>query len=159
MDITYILVNMIFVPCLVCILFATVRMALVGLNNMPTNRFARFIGNDWWWVGAAFISLMFTGQFARGEALALPWQEFHKEAARHGNWDGVVSATIVFIVDLWLFWVPARIFVGKQPDEDRRVIYLAFALNIAVGLIFTSQDNPVYGILDNFHPSGETDGP
>lgn len=131
----------------VCTLLSSVRMAVARIDSVPSNRVVRIATSYWWSIGAVLIALVHMGDYARGEAFALPWHQFYREAARHGTLDGIVSATTVVIADLWLFWVPARIYVANQPDDDRRVRYLAIALNMALGLILTSPDNLIYRII------------
>lgn len=129
-------------------LLSTLRIAVAGLDQMPANQAAQIISHDLWSIGAALLLVPWhIGGFARGEISALPWIEFSIAARRHGMLDGIFSAVVVFVADLWLFWVPARIYIGKQSDSDGRVIFLTIALNLAIGLILVTSDNPLYGLL------------
>lgn len=109
-----------------------------------------FISRDKWTIAVFFIGLMCAGQFGRGEISPFPWYAFCQQYARHGFWDGTVTFLSVLIVDVWLLWIPAQAFVMGNPDLDNRTIWLAYLLNLAVGLLLLTPHNPVYSLVDWF---------
>jgi len=90
---------------------------------------------------------MLLGSFARGEVSPLPWVRFVEQSLRHGFADGFFSALTVLIVDLWLFWIPANIWVNRNPQADNLAKVLARIINVLVGLILVQSGNPIYQFL------------
>jgi hypothetical protein len=130
-----------------CTLLSTLRVAVVGLGHLPSNPTARFVSHDGWNATLVLLLPWFLGSFARREVSPLPWTAFSAAAARHGIVDGILELAIVLIVDLWLLWIPAHSYVRNHPDLDRRVVIMARVLNLAIGLLLITPDNPVYNLL------------
>ena len=126
---------------------ATLRVAVVGLKHLPNNRAARLISHDGW--GAILILLLpwLLGAFARREVSPLPWIAFSSSYASHGVSDAIFMSLIVLVVDLWVLWIPAHSYVTNSPGLDRGTALLARLLNLAVGLLLMTPDNPIYGLL------------
>jgi hypothetical protein len=131
-----------------CTFLASARIAVVGVGNLPETRWFAFIAHDRWAVCLVLLLPSLLGEFARGEVSALPWAAFSHAAARHGVLDGLWTAISVISVELWLLWIPAHSYVLKRPELDRRTVALARSLNLAVGLLLLTPENPIYRLID-----------
>jgi hypothetical protein len=132
----------------VCAFLASMRIAVVGLNHLPSSPWLSFITHDRWAASLFILLPSFVGSFARREVSSLPWAAFSKAAARHGPVDGLITALLVLSVELWLLWIPAHSYVINHPDLDRRARILARCLNLAVGLLLLTPQNPVYKLIE-----------
>lgn len=137
-----------FAVVIVCTFLASIRIAVVGLGHLPKNQWIAFITHDNWAFTLLIFIPWFAGSFARHEDSALPWVAFSKATARHGIVDGLSALLLVLIVDLWLLWIPAHSYIRNRPELDRRTIYLARCLNLAVGLLLLTPQNPIYKLLE-----------
>ena len=130
-----------------CTLLSTLRVAIVGLGHMPNNPVARAISHDGWNATLFILIPWFVGSFARREVSPLPWVAFSVARARHGVGDGIFELAIVVLVDLWLLWIPAHSYSTNRPGIDKRIVVMARLLNVAIGLLLVTPDNPIYKII------------
>ena len=96
------------------------------------------------------------GEFARREASVLPWVAFMGSYRRHGLEDGIVSALMVTTVELWILYIPAKLYVEHRPELDPTAATMARWLNLAVGLLLLTPGNPIYWIVSHI-PSPDPD--
>lgn len=141
-----------FAVVIACTFLASIRIAIVGLGHSPANPWLAFITHDRWAATLFILVPWFAGAFARREVSALPWVAFMKVAARHGIVDGLHSIFLVLIVELWLLWIPAHSYIRNRPGIDRRTVYLARCLNLAVGLLLLTPQNPIYKLIGLLPP-------
>ena len=140
----------VFAVVVICAFLASVRIAFVGLEHMPTNPWLAFISHDCWSLTLIVSLPWLIGAFARHEVSPLPWVAFSKAAGRHGPLDGVFTLLSVLTVELWLLWIPAHSYIVNRPGLDRRTATLARCLNLVIGLLLLTPQNPVYKILELF---------
>jgi len=131
-----------------CAFLASVRVAFEGLDHRPANPFAASVTHDGWCLTLLVFGPWFIGSFARREVSSLPWRALSDETARHGLADGLITVLIVITVELWLLWVPAHSYVRNHPQLDRGKAVLARCLNLSVGLLLLTPDNPVYKLFE-----------
>src|SRR5260370_10491906 len=136
-----------FAIVLACTLAASIRLAFVGLGHLPTSPIMRFLTNDYWVATLLVVVPMYAGGFARREDSPLPWRAFSNAAARNGILDGLSVLVIVLIVELWLLFIPAQSYILNRPELDRRTIILVRCLNLAIGLLLLTPQNPIYELL------------
>lgn len=141
---------------IVCSFLASVRVAVVGLDHLPENPFLSVVSHDNWALTLLLFIPMAVGGFARGTLSPLPWKAFSEAAARHGFPNGVFTLLMVVLVELWLLWIPARSYVVNHPELDRRTVYLVHSLNVAIGLLLLTPQNPIYKLIDSL-PRGDSD--
>ena len=134
----------------VCTLCASLRTAVVGLGHPPINRAARFLSRDAWGFALVILLPMYLGEFARREVSPVPWIAFASASARHGVLDAIFTGAMVLLIDLWLLWIPAHSFIINRPGVDRRTAMLSRLLNLVLGLLLMTPDNPLYGLLGAF---------
>lgn len=135
-----------------CTLVATLRLTIYGDVRRPTNPVIWAVTRNEWCIFLFFLLPIYAGQFGRGETSALPWAALAMETGRHGWVSGVLQATCVFIVDLWLFWTPAHIYVRSHPTLDTRTKWLSRGLNLSVGLVLVTPGNPINWLIDGRSP-------
>jgi threonine/homoserine/homoserine lactone efflux protein len=87
------------------------------------------------------------GEFARREISVLPWVAFLGAYHRHGLEDGLLVAMMVVIVELWVLYIPAKLYVEHRPELDRRAATFARWLNLAIGLLLLTPGNPIYWLV------------
>lgn len=143
--------EMLFTVAILCVLSSSVRIAIVGLGHLPTNQLLRLFTHDAWNFSFVLLMPMLLGQFARQELSPIPWLAYSSSAARHGPIDGVTEAALVIGIELWLFWIPAHSFIRLHPELDKRTKSLARALNLTIGLLLVTPNNPVYMLIGVFH--------
>jgi hypothetical protein len=127
-------------------LLVTLRLVVLG-DRYPKNRFVEMATRNEWCLSLIFFVPITIGRFAREELSPLPWRAYSEAAARHGWTDGLFSLSLVLMIDLWLLWIPADLYVRKRPTIDRRIKILARSLNLAIGLLLMSPRNPLYAML------------
>jgi hypothetical protein len=137
-----------------CTFLASVRIAVVGLNHVPTNSFWAFLTHDRWALTLFVFLPWYMGGLARREISALPWAEFSNALTRHGFIDALAALLIVITVELWFLWIPAHSYVLNRPQLDRRTAILARCLNLTVGLLLLTPQNPIYTLLALFQTGG-----
>jgi hypothetical protein len=139
--------QLIFAVVVGCTFLSTLRVSVFGWGRMPTNPIARAISHDGWNAMLFIFIPWFLGSFARREVSPLPWVAFSEANARHGMADGIFWLAIVVVVDLWLLWIPAHCYAIDRPEVDKRIVVMARLLNLAIGLLIVTPDNPIYKII------------
>ena len=143
--------EILFGAAILCILSSSIRIAIVGLGHLPANDLLRLATHDGWNFSFLLLMPMLLGEFARQELSPMPWLAYASSSARHGLIDGLTEAALVISVELWLFWIPAHSFVRLHPEVDKRTKVLARALNLTIGLLLVTPNNPVYMLIGLFH--------
>jgi len=116
--------------------------ALNGFVPLPENR----------WVSGLRYPLLFAAMFVLvniidfygGVTSPLPWKAFIAATESHGFFDGVLSFLSVTLVDLWLLWIPANIWINNTSYLDEKRRYAARSMNLIAGLLLISARNLVY---------------
>lgn len=135
------------VSILAIVVFAsTIKLAIMGDEKIGDNIIDMLSHPGWSLLMFLFIP-MYIGEFARGESSAFPWVEFMQEYTRHGFVNGVSSLLILLSVELWLFWVPSKLYIDSNPKFSKRLKYSIRCLNIAIGLILIIPNNPIYRLF------------
>ena len=140
----------IFGLAILCVFSSSVRVALVGLGHPPANSLLLAATHDGWNLSLILFMPMLLGEFARQEMSPMPWAAYAMSAARHGPIDGLTGAALVIIVELWIFWNPAQTYIKRHHNIDHRIIILARALNISIGLLLVTPNNPIYMFISLF---------
>jgi low temperature requirement protein LtrA len=73
-----------------------------------------------------------------------------EETEQHGVFNGLIYATMVIFVDLWLFWIPAHLWITNRKENDRTKRIMARLLNFFAGLLLSTAWNPIYRLLALF---------
>lgn len=134
--------------------FATsIRLSLLGYINFPRKGIIGWLTNTNWCYSLFLYLPAFVGEFARVETSPLPWRAFIQESSRHGTWNGLLMAVIVTLIDLWLFWIPAHLWIQEQENIDRTKARMARLINLLGGLLLTTGSNPIYKVLDILRPT------
>lgn len=128
-------------------LLTSIRLGIEGIIKLPTGKLINFSTSPAWCFSLIVFLPMQIGEFARAENSPLPWEAFAQANFRHGFFDGVLTATIVLVVDIWLFWVPANIWINKYSYADATKRIMARIINLLLGLILTQVANPIYRLL------------
>ena len=131
-------------------LASSFRLGLEGHIDFPEDKFFKFITAKGWCYSLFIFLPWHIGAFARGETSPLPWEAFKQESLRHGFYNGLLAASIVLLVDLWLFWIPANIWINKKNDIDKKHRTMARLINLLGGLLLTTLNNPIYKFFGNF---------
>ena len=158
----------------------TVYLALEGFVHLPKHE--ELTENQELWILLFFSLIVFvagmTGEYGRGWTSSLPWKAFIMAKEKHGIFEGIFSACQVFLVDLWLLWIPANIWINSQKkklekengklrviddenyklyqrgylsalyDLNKRRIYTARIINFFVGMLLMIPQNPLYNFLE-----------
>jgi len=134
---------------------ATIRFAFYRILPPPTGAVMKFFTGLGW----AFLAIMFSvatiGSFARGKSFAAPWAEFSFRLSLHGLEDACAGAWVVTLADIWWFFGFSQLILWSQETGPnprtieiqalRRRLYLV--INILVGLLVTTEGNPIYRFL------------
>ena len=128
-------------------LLASIRLGLEGFVKLPTGKFFNFLTHKAWCLLLIIILPWQIGEFARAENSPLPWKAFVQANLRYGLFDAIFVAIIVLLVDIWLFWVPANIWINKYANADATRKLMARIINLLLGLILTLVANPIYKFL------------
>jgi hypothetical protein len=154
----------------------TIYLALEGFVQLPGHE--KLTENQGLWILLLLVFIVFvagtTGEFGRGWTSSLPWKAFITTKERHGIFEGIFSACQVFLVDLWLLWIPANMWINHQKkklekengklrliedenyklyqkgyisalyDTNKRRIFTARTINFFVGLLLMTPHNPIY---------------
>jgi len=134
-----------------CTLAATMKFALVGWVKFPENPILQIVSNENWLFSLFLFVPWLVGNFSRGETSPLPWVAFLNEYSRHGASSAVLTAMMVVIVNIWLFWAPAQIYNDKHFEKPLKQRWLVRAINLLVGLLLVTAGNPVYRFLERLH--------
>ncbi len=132
----------------ICTALASLRVGLIGFRRFETRRAIGFLTAPAWCLFLIMFLPWQIGEFARGENSPLPWATFTEANLRHGLFDGLLSATIVSIVDLWLFWIPASLWIGKHSEADKTKRIMARVINVLSGALLAQVANPVYRLMN-----------
>ncbi len=97
-------------PLLVFTFFASIKLAVEGIYEIPKNQFVNFITSPYW---CFFLIVLVgtVGDFARGESSPIPWKAFMDVYSVHGIWNGFFALLTVITTDLWLFWIPSQMYM------------------------------------------------
>lgn len=133
---------------IICTILSSVRVGVIGFRKIEARKLIAFLTHPAWCLFMIMFLPWQMGEFARGENSPLPWEAFAKNSLRHGVFDGLLSAAIVIAVLLWLFWIPASIWINKNPEADKTKRIMARTINILLGLLLTQVANPIYRLLD-----------
>jgi hypothetical protein len=128
-------------------LLASIRLGLEGIVKFPTGKLFNFSTSRAWCLSLFIFLPWKIGEFARAGNSPLPWEAFAQANLRHGLFEGILTATIVLLVNIWLFWVPANIWVNKYPNTDTTKRIMARIINLLLGLLLTQVANPIYSLL------------
>ena len=132
---------------LAIVVFASsLKLALRGEEKIG-NDIINMLSHPGWSLLMFLFIPMYIGEFAREESSPIPWVEFMQEYTRHGIGNGLPSLLIVLSVELWLFWIPSKLYIDSNPKISKKFKYTIHFLNIAVGLILITPDNPIYNFL------------
>jgi hypothetical protein len=131
----------------ICTTVASIRLGLIGFQRFETRKVIAFITAPGWCFFAFIFLLWKIGDFARGESSPLPWVAFTESYLRHGLLNGLLSGAIVVIAELWLFWIPASLWIKKHSEADRTKQIMARAINLLSGALLTQVANPVYKFI------------
>lgn len=142
--------ELIFAVILGCLAASSLRLAFTGDSEYsapPEDRLERFIFSPRWTVALILLVPWHLGAYGRGETSPLPWVAFRQEA-HHGIDNAIFAALVVAVVDLWLLWIPAQIYIARRPDLDGEKKKLLRLVNLLAGLLLVSEGNPFYGLID-----------
>jgi hypothetical protein len=131
-------------------LVSSIRLGLEGHVNFPACKILKFIAAKEWCYSLFLFLPWHVGAFARGETSPIPWVAFRQECWRHGFYSALLAAGIVLLVDLWLFWVPANIWINRNKEIDKKHRMVARLINLIGGLLLVTLDNPIYKFLNTF---------
>ena len=84
--------------------------------------------------------------FGSGEMSPIPWIEFMESYTKFGLMDGMLSFILVLTIDLWLFWIPGNLEIKSTSEISKRYKVMIRFLNISVGLLLITPNNPIYKI-------------
>jgi hypothetical protein len=60
---------------------------------------------------------------------------------------------MVITIDLWALWIPGQLRIKDGNAMDDTKIFLTRALNISIGLLLLTPDNPIYTFLSYLKPA------
>lgn len=132
----------------ICTALASFRVGLIGFRRFETAKVLRFLTAPAWCLFVFIFVFWQIGEFARGENSSLPWEAFTEARLQHGLFEGLLSATIVLIVDLWLFWIPASLWIHKHSDADGTKRIMARVINLLLGVVLSQVANPIYRLMN-----------
>ena len=135
---------------LVLTLAASIRMGLEGYFKFPESKHWDILTSRNW---SYALFVLLPGPviaFARGEISPFPWVAFREEYWLHGLFSGLFAASNILLVDLWIFWIPANIWINKQYDLENNQKTMAHLINLLGGLLLVTFDNPVYKLISLF---------
>lgn len=133
-----------------CTLLATLKLLAARDTANPV---LRVLTHERWLVTLVLLVPMLVGDYGRGDISPAPWTAFVDGARRNGLLDGLVRGAVVLIVDIWLLWLFADVYIRNASSLDRRARVLARLFNFAVGLLLMTPWNPIYYLLSRitFH--------
>ena len=151
MSVFPLLFNMLLLLVVILTISASTRLALAGFIQFPKNKLLNiFMWKGWCYSLFLFMPWM-VGAFARAETSPLPWRAFIISQAKHGNLDSsLIMAGIVLIVDLWLLWIPANIWINSHSDESLLTKNMARIINLLAGILLLTKDNFFYQLINLF---------
>ncbi len=130
-----------------CCFLTTLKFSFFGRNYTSKYQFINILTNPYWLIMIIIFIPVELGQFARGEASFIPWEEATREYYRFGIHSASLSFLMISIVDLWLFWTISHVYIESLANEKKvNTIYIRL-LNIAIGIILTTQLNPIYKFI------------
>ena len=142
--------GIVFSFCCICTALASVRVGLIGFRKFEARKAFRFVTAPAWCLFVFMFLPWQIGEFARGENSSLPWEAFSGAYLRHGFFEGLLSATIVLIVDFWLFWIPSSLWIHKYSQADTTKRIMARVINLLSGALLTQIANSIYRWMDYF---------
>jgi hypothetical protein len=128
-------------------LSASIRMAIRGCEEHPKSIPLRLLTHPGWCFLLLAALPHLAGAFARCETSPIPWETFSMECSRHGFLNGLFAVIEVLTVDLWLFWIPAHLWIMGSKNGDRGKRIMARVINVLVGMLILTPANPVYRLL------------
>ena len=149
MDVVF---TIVFTIVFICTLAASLRFAIIGSRKdgkipKPDNRFVLILTSEWWFLSLLLLLPWHLGEFARGEISCIPWRAFMQGYWRHGIEAGFLRLATVLTADLWLLWIPGKIWISAHSDADKRTRLLVRIVNLLGGVVLVTRDNPVYSIM------------
>jgi hypothetical protein len=150
-----ILLSFLTVILILCTLATTIRLSLPMRFRPPSSdgkffKMIIIITHPGWCFALLLFMPWFLGEFARGETSPLPWVAFMDESYRHGFFSGLFTFLVVVLVDLWLFWTTANVWIYTRDNIDKEKARMARIINISVGLVFVTIGNPIYQLMARF---------
>ena len=140
--------NLLIIPVFCCFL-ATLRHSMSKIISFPENKVFRFLTADYWLI-LLFVELPWMiGSIAREETSPLPWIQFIKSFNDHDLFSAIFGLIVLLTVEFWFFWTPSHLFLISRKQEDKKKWIFVILFNIAVGLILTIPNNPLYGFFSN----------
>ena len=127
--------SLIFFVILLMTFCATLKVGTKNLVNWPTIKIIRFCSNPFWLIPMILLIPMTVGEISRGEATFSPWIEFMSSMKMHGFFDGVSSALITIMVEIWLLWIPAHYVVLKIDDADAFIKIIVRIFGFMAGVL------------------------
>jgi len=131
----------------VCCWAITFKLAVFG-DNKKFGKVVEFFTNPVWALGLLLIVPIILGDIAREQLSPLPWAAFQTDYAKHGWWSAISTAITLTMVDLWALWLPAALWLEHHPDVDKRTRRLVRAVNILIGLLLLTPNNPIYWLIE-----------
>jgi len=129
-------------------LFSSLRLAITKKLSFIEDSCIHFFSLPHYSVFIIIFLPWAVGDFSRSESSPFPWEAFSIASSRHGFFDGLYFATMVFIADLWLFWIPANIYVIQNSNAGRVKHNMARIINVLSGLILCTPNNPIYAAIN-----------
>jgi hypothetical protein len=138
--------------CLIiaCTFFASFRFAFGESRKRSAKPVIAFFSHEKWLYSLVLILPIYVGQFARGEISINPWAAFLYGFRKHNFVEGAYYLIIVIIIELWMLWIPGRLYLQNCDNLDKRTKILVRCLNLAVGLLLLTPHNPIYNFIDHF---------
>ena len=130
---------------LLCTFFTTVRLSLEGILSFSNHNVVKFISHKYWCFSLIIFIPPCLGGFGHGETSPLPWKAFFEPFMRGG---GLLSMLTVCMVDLWLLWTPAQIYVNKLPESQKEKAKFIRIINVLAGLLLMTPGSPVHQLLE-----------
>lgn len=122
----------------------TLKLAIFG-GKREFGKFIGYLTNSIWGLLLLLLLPMYLGDYARGDVSPIPWTAARTDFEKHGWFDAIFQCTAITIVDLWVLWLPASLWLEWHPEVDKRTYYLVWATNILAGLLLLTPHNPFSG--------------